>query len=232
LSEALDRGRSSVALFRRVGDLMAAANTLFLMSYRSMYAGIADDEVHGWLVESRALAEATGSEQDRVHATVGFGQLSWLHGDHAGAAELMEEILPTLRRLGDRRCAGRSLYLLGQRAIELGDLARAADLLAASVTAIASAGQSIVLVNALADLASVYATDGRPGPAAMLLGTARAARESASAHMRPLRAEDEELRHALVRALGTTTFDRRYADGERTSPTEALRLAASTPDRG
>ncbi len=146
LGEALQWGRDSVASFRSVGDQMYAANTLFIMAQSSIYAGIADDEVYGWLAESRSLAEAAGSEGDMLHATVGFGQLAWERGDHDGAAELMEECLPTLRRLGDRRCAGRALYMLGKRAHEKRQLARAAELLRASVEAVALAGQSFVLV--------------------------------------------------------------------------------------
>ncbi|HET6214756.1 MAG TPA: hypothetical protein VFE14_17955, partial [Micromonosporaceae bacterium] len=77
LPDALHWARASVVLFRKVGDQMYAANSLFIMAQRSMYAGIADDEVHQWLVESQALAEAAGSEDDRTHATVGFAQLAW-----------------------------------------------------------------------------------------------------------------------------------------------------------
>jgi hypothetical protein len=81
LAEALQWGRASVSLFRRVGDHIYAANTLFIMAQRSIYASIADNDVHEWLTESQALAEAAGSEQDRAHAAVGFGQLAWLRGD-------------------------------------------------------------------------------------------------------------------------------------------------------
>src|SRR6266487_3705923 len=112
--------RASVALFRRVGDHLYAANTLFIMAQRSMQAGVADDEVHQWLTESQALAEAAGSEGDRIHATVGFAQLAWLRGDHERAVELLQECLPALRRLGDQRCTGRALHLLGERAREQG----------------------------------------------------------------------------------------------------------------
>jgi hypothetical protein len=137
-----------VALFGRVGDHLYAANTLFIMAQRSMYAGIADDEVDVWLTESQALAEAAGSEGDRMHAKVGFAQLAWLRGDHGHAAELMEECLPALRRLGDQRCAGRALYLLGEWAREQRQLARAEELLGRSLEAIAIAGQSVILVSA------------------------------------------------------------------------------------
>jgi hypothetical protein len=68
-----------------------------------MYAGIADDEVHQWLTESRALAEAAGSEDDQVHAMVGFGQLAWLRGDHARAAPARR---PALRRPGPAHTRG------------------------------------------------------------------------------------------------------------------------------
>jgi predicted ATPase/DNA-binding CsgD family transcriptional regulator len=224
LSEALQWGRDSVALFRRVGDQMYAANTLFIIAQRSLYAGIGDDEVYGWLAESQALAEAAGSEADTVHATVGFAQLAWVRGDIDSAAELMEECLPTLRRLGDRRCAGRALFMLGDRARVKGQLARAEDLLRASVEAVALAGQSFVLVLALEALAAVFSAQHRPRSAAVLLGAAHSARESATAHMRPVQPPDEVIRRSLVQALGAAAFSSAYREGERLSPTEALRL--------
>ena len=71
-----------MALFRRVGDRLYAANTLFIMAQRAMVAGRADDEVHGWLTESHALAVAAGSEGETLHPLVGFSWLAWLRGDH------------------------------------------------------------------------------------------------------------------------------------------------------
>jgi len=226
LAEALDWGREGVTLFRRVGDHMYAANTLFIMAQRSIYAGGGDDEVHEWLAESQALAEAAGSEDDQVHARVGFGQLAWLRGDHDRAARLMEECLPTLRRLGDQRCAGRALHILGERAREQRQLARAEELLHGSVAAIAMAGQSIVLVGALEALAAVFAAQARPRHAAVLLGAAHAARESASAHMRPAEPPDEELRRSLARVLGTAAFDAAYGEGKRLPPPQALQATS------
>jgi hypothetical protein len=163
-----------------------------------------------------------------VHAKVGFGQLAWLRGEHESAARLMEECLPTLRRLGDQRCVGRALYVLGERAREQEQLDRADGLLRASVEAVVLAGQSVVLAMALESLAAVSAGQGRPRHAAVLLGCAHTARNSASAHMRPIEPSDEELRRSLERILGTAAFDTAHAEGERTSPTNALRLT-STP---
>jgi hypothetical protein len=227
LSEALDWARQSAALFRRVGDLPYAANTLFIMAQRSMNAGIADEEVRGWLTESQELAEASGSKDDEVHAMIGFGHLAWLRGDHARAAQLMEECLPMARRLGDQRCAGRAMHILGERAREQRQLNEAEELLRGSVEAVAVAGQSIVLVSALESLAAIFSVHGRSRDAAVLVGTAHVAREAASAHMRPTEPPDQELRRSLVRALGTPAFDAACGEGELLSPTQALQVTLS-----
>jgi predicted ATPase/DNA-binding CsgD family transcriptional regulator len=227
LAEALRWGRASVALFRRVGDHMYAANTLFIMAQWSIYAGIADDEVHEWLTESRTLAEAAGSVSDQAHATVGFAQLEWLRGDHDHAALLMAECLSTLRRLGDQRCTGRALHILGEQAMEQDELARAEELLRGSVEATALAGQSFVLVSALEALAAALLTQGGLRGAAILLGTANRTRESARAHMRPIEALNEELRRSLEELMGAADFDAAYSEGEDLSPTQALGAASS-----
>jgi hypothetical protein len=219
LTEALRWGRSSVALFRQVGDPKYAANTLFIMAQRAIHAGIGDDEVHGWLTESETLAELAGSDEDRAHISVGFAQLAWLRGEHTHAATLMEHILPTLRRLGDQRCTGRALHLLGEHASRRGDLSRAEALLRAGIAAVALAGQSFVLTNALETLAVVYHEQGRHRRAAVVLGVAHTAREAATAHRRPVEPPDEALRRALTKALGVEAFDAAHDEGQRTPVT-------------
>jgi hypothetical protein len=214
-----------VALFSRVGDHLYAANSLFIMAQRAMYGGRADDEVHGWLTESHALAIAAGSEGDTTHATIGLSWLAWLRGDHERGAMLMAECLPALRRVGDRRCLGRALYLIGERAREQQQLTRAEELLTGSVEAIAVAGQPVILIWALESLAAVHAAQGRPRHAAALLGTAQAARDSATAHMRPSGPPDEDLRRSLVAALGADGFDAAYGAGGALPPAQALQLA-------
>jgi hypothetical protein len=160
-----------------------------------------------------------------LHAMVGFGQLAWVRGDHDRAAKLMEESLPALRRLGDMRCVGKALYVLGRQAHQKQQLARAEELLRASVEAVALAGQSFVLVQALEALAAVFSAQRRPRNAAVLLGAAHAARHGASEHMRPISPPDEELHRALVRDLGAAAFDTAHGEGARLSPVEALRFA-------
>src|SRR5262245_49500939 len=111
-AEALRWARQSLALFRQVGDHMRIANTLFVAAARSIDVGVADDEVQRWLAESLALSEAAGSEHDRAHALIGFARLAWVRGDRDHAAQLLEECVPIMRRLGDQRCTGRGLHLL------------------------------------------------------------------------------------------------------------------------
>jgi len=227
LTEVRHWGVASVDLFRAVGDQMYAANALFILAQRSIYAGLADDEVHAWLTDSQALAEAAGSQEDLIHAQVGFAQLAWQRGDHDDAARLMGESLPTLRRLGDHRCTGRALYMLGVSAHEGGRLDRAEELLAASIDAIMLAGQSFVLVNALEALAAVHHAQGRHRQAAVLLGTAHAARESAAVHMRPIQLPDTMLRDALLDVLGTDALAAAEAEGKRITAADASRAASS-----
>ncbi|GGM45412.1 LuxR C-terminal-related transcriptional regulator [Dactylosporangium sucinum] len=225
LSEALQWGRDGVTLFRRVGDPVYAANTLFMMAQRAMNAGIGDDEVRGWLSESRQLAEAAGSETDIAHAAVGFAQLAWVRGETGRAAGLMGSLLPTLRRLGDRRCTGRALLMLGEEARSAGRLDRAESLLRGSAEAVAVAGQSIVLVSALESLAAVLAARGRPREAAVLLGAAHGERAAAGRH--PLGPPDEGLRAGLAAALGGEAFAAAHAEGEGLRPAAALAVVAT-----
>jgi len=137
----------------------------------------------------------------------------------------MEECLPALRRLGDRRCTGRALYMLGVQAHEKRQLDRAEELLRASIDAVEVAGQTFVLVWALEALAAVFAAQRRPRSAAVLLGAAHTARRSASEHMRPIPPPDEQLHHTLVQDLGAAAFDTAHGEGVRLSPAEALRVA-------
>jgi predicted ATPase/DNA-binding CsgD family transcriptional regulator len=221
LPDVLRYGQESIALLLRVGDRSSAANALFIMAQRYLYAGTADDAVEKWLVESAALADAAGSDDDQAHAIVGFAQLAWLRGDHERAAELMGECLPTLIRLGDERCTGRALHVLGARARERGRLAEAEELLRGCIKAIARAGQTRVLVDALDVLVDVVAASGRLRPAAVLLGAAHHAREHSAPHLRPTTPPDDALRRRLVDALGATAFDEAFREGERVSPTHA-----------
>ena len=178
-----------------------------------------------WLTESQALADAAGSADDQTHATVGFGQLAWLRGDHDRAAQLMEECLPPAPSASALR--GQALHVLGERAREQQQLARAEELLRASVAAIAMAGQSIVLVSAL-ELWLLYPAPRTARGTRPCCSVSRIPRASpASAHMRPAQPPERELRRSLAQVLGTAAFDAAYSEGKLLSPVQALQRAPS-----
>jgi hypothetical protein len=199
------------------------------MAARSLDVGVADVEVQGWLAESLALSEAAGSDHERAHALLGFGRLAWLRGDRDRAVQLLEECVPIMRRLGDQRCTGRGLHLLGERAREDQQLVRAEELLRGSVEAAEPAGEGTVVVDALEALAAVLSATDRPREAAVLIGAADTQRGSGSTSQRPPQPPDQNLRRSLIRELGRTTFDETYTHGRSLSPTAALRLTTSTP---
>ncbi len=231
LAEALRWGRESLALFRQVGDHMHVANTLFVLAIRSIDAGVATDEVQRWLAESLALSEAAGSQHDRAHALLGFGRLAWLRGDRDRAVQLLEECVPIMRRLGDQRCAGRALHLLGVRAREQRQFTRADELLRGSVEAAEPAGEGTVVVDTLEALAAVCFAEDRPREAALLIGAADARRGSIPSPRRSPQPPDENLRRSLVQTLGRSAFDAARSEGRSLSPTEALRTISAQPAR-
>jgi hypothetical protein len=117
--------------------------------------------------------------------------------------------------------------LLGERARELHQFARAAELLCASVEAAGPVEEETMVVDSLEALAAVLSAEDRPREAAVLVGAADAQRGSTSSSRRPPRPPDENLRWLLVRGLGRSAFDEARAEGRSLSPTEALRLTAS-----
>jgi hypothetical protein len=232
-AEALGWARESLALFRQVGDRIRVANTLFVLAARSMDVGVADDEVQGWLAESLALGEAAGSDHERAHALLGFGRLAWLRGDRDRAVQLLEECVPIMRRLGDQRCTGRGLHLLGERAREHHQLVHAEELLRGSVEAAEPAGEGTVVVDALEALAAVLSATDRPREAAVLIGAADTARLGQHVLSPPAAARPEPApvtrSGAGTRHLRRGSHPRPIAVPHRGPPAHTLRVANQEP---
>ena len=78
-----------------------------------------------------------------------------MHADDARTKTLIDECLPVLQRLGDQRCTGRALFMLGDRARQHGDRAAATELLRLRIQAAEPAADRDTLHSArnmLADL--------------------------------------------------------------------------------
>jgi hypothetical protein len=80
-----------------------------------------------WHAEARRLAAHTGNRQEWLHAEVFKALLDQSKGDHATAVSRLGELLPELRRIGDRRCEIRCLQGLGRAAMHNGDREHARD---------------------------------------------------------------------------------------------------------
>lgn len=142
LDTAISLAQRSVATFRRIGDLTRLANALYTMADGALNAGTRLAEAQVWLEESLRMADAAGAEHDRVHAILGLARVRWQHGDFSAAERLLADCVPALRRIGDQRCAGRGLQMIGEIAVRRGDADAAAELLRASLAAAEPAGDS------------------------------------------------------------------------------------------
>ena len=134
-----------------------------------------------------------------------------------------------MRRLGDQHCTGRGLHLLGERARQQQQFARAEELLRGSVEAAEAAEEGSVVVDALEALAAVLSAEGRPREATALVGAADVRRGSISSVRRRPEPPDEDLRQSLVRTLGRSAFDAACSEGRSLLPTEALRTTSGQP---
>jgi predicted ATPase/DNA-binding SARP family transcriptional activator len=106
--------RRSVELYRIGGAEVDLAQTLFSMAYRSLIPRGDLEQAHIALAESAILAQRLGSPQIYAHARSGLGQLRRLEGRLDEAAEIMSEVLVSMREFGDRRCIVRMLTALSR----------------------------------------------------------------------------------------------------------------------
>jgi predicted ATPase/DNA-binding SARP family transcriptional activator len=155
LDHAIADAEDGARLFRRAGDRYRLANMLYCMANRALIAGERLDEAQSWLEESLHLSHETGSKHDRVHALLGLARLAWRRGHEARVETLIDECLPVLRRLGDQRCIGRALFVLGDLARQRGDSAAATELLRSSIQAAEPVADRVTLDSARRSLADM-----------------------------------------------------------------------------
>jgi hypothetical protein len=140
-----DRGAAG---FRRIGDLTRLANALYTMADGALNAATRLADAQSWLEESLRVADAAGARHDRAHAVFGLARVAWQTGEFDTAERLLGECVPVLRRIGDHRCAGRGLQMLGEIVLRRSDPDGAADLLRASLAAAEPAGDGVTAARA------------------------------------------------------------------------------------
>lgn len=158
LDQAIGYAQQSAQLFEHVGDHSRHANALYTMADGALNARTRLDDAESWLRRSLMLSETAGSEHDRVHALLGLARVAWEREDESHAHPTLIECLPTLRRLGDQRCTGRVLYMLGELARRNDDPAHANELLCQCLQAAEPSGDTETLNNANHALARLPTT--------------------------------------------------------------------------
>ncbi len=148
LDTAVGYAERAAAGFRRIGDLTRLANALYTMADGALNADARLADAQGWLEESLRVADAAGAQHDRAHAVFGLARVGWQEDELDTAARLLAECVPVLRRIGDHRCAGRGMQMLGEMALRRGDPDEADRMLRASLAAAEPAGDGVTAARA------------------------------------------------------------------------------------
>lgn len=168
LDRARDLGEQSLAIYRRLGDILETAATL------NNLGNIAQDQgdlarARILLQESLDLYRATDQTWRFATTLTNLGGLEADAGNFARAAQLQTESLALFRALGARRDALFCLICLGETALYRGDWAQARALLAESLDLSRELADPRLLAMSQADLGFLALGEGEGDRAAALL---------------------------------------------------------------
>lgn len=214
-------GRSA-QLFGRLHDDVMRANCLTMLAARLLEAGQYLEKIRGWLAEARRLAERTGSTHELLHVELHDARLRQYRGDHRSAARAFRQLLPSLRRVGDHRCASRCLFGLGWAAVVEGDDTSAHTHLMACVTLadrVKDPREAAAALRLLSDLAE---RAGHIVQAARLLGAADAAADRLDPARRDGLPADHELLERIRDRIGSADLEAALREGFAAAPAQLL----------
>lgn len=209
-------------VFGQLHDLVSRANCRHLMGARCLDAGVRLEDADRWLREAKELAAAAGSRHEWLHAELFSALLEQRRGDPARSRARFDALVPEFRRIGDRRCVGRSLLGLGVAAAAAGEQEAAQLHLRACVQTLHSVGPTLALAAALRLLAGFHRSAGDARHAAVLLGAADAVVEQLESASHDSLPPDGRLRAGLEQDLGSGELIARLAEGRRTPVGELL----------
>ncbi len=118
--EGLDLLGEAHRLFTLQRDLLRVANCAYLMAARLVRELGDPNRAEPLLAESLRLSVRLGSEHEQAHARSAMAEIWLARGEDARAAELGRDCLEAFRRVGDHRCEGLMLVLLGRAAERTG----------------------------------------------------------------------------------------------------------------
>lgn len=168
----------SLALFRDLGDMIGAADSLLDLADIAAFEG-------GEPVAAALYAEASAAYEQGLpalrargdHWTLArslncLGEIARSDDDHAAAQRFYEESLAVRRTLGDQRGMAVTLFNLGQVLLGQGDGQQATDFYLESLALSRTLGDQRGLPDCLVGLGGAAAITGQPERAARLFGAA------------------------------------------------------------
>ncbi len=203
----------AAAIFAVLGDVVMHANCLTLMAGRGLDMDGPVDRVRSWLDEALILVERTRSTHERMHVELYQAYLALRLEEYEEAASGFRSLLPSLQRVGDQRCAGRSLLGLGTAALATGDEAAAGEHLRACLVLADRVVDARQTAAASLLLAGIEASAGRDVVAARLIGAGTAAAERLDEARRGALPDTTELRARLVERLGADAMAAAESEG-------------------
>jgi predicted ATPase len=167
-----------LALFRALGDMIGAADSLLCLADIAAYKG-SRPVAAALYAEARAAYEqglpalrARGDLWTLARSLNYLGEIARSDDDHAAAQHFYEDSLAIRRTLGDQRGVAVTLFNLGQVLLRQGDERRAAQHYQESLAVSRTLGDLRGVADCLVGLGGVADSAGQPERAARLFGAA------------------------------------------------------------
>ncbi len=207
-----------------LGDVRLRAHALAGLGLAT--ATDATDEARELLDDAVATFRRVGDAWGLAFALSTRGQVALQLGDPAAAAALHREGLAAAERIGNDFLRAQLLDQLGLDAMAIGDLAEARSRFAAAAEVHGGLLDQEGSAYCLGGFAAVAFAQGRPGPAATLIGAAKHARDVVGAAVWPgMRPLVEAMDAAVRAALGDAGYAAALAEGAAMRLPDALRHA-------
>jgi predicted ATPase/class 3 adenylate cyclase len=212
----------SLALFRTLDDKRGIANTLSnlgaMATEHSDYA-----EAKPLLAESLALRREIGDTWGIAAALNNLARAIEGEGDFAYAEALYTESLALFQELADKSNIVNPMANLGWMTLAQGDYRRAKAFFTQSLSVSQELGHKEGIASSLQGFAHLAATDGRPLPAARLLGVVDGIYEHSDIHLSPIERARQARTIAAIRAhIDAAAFTSAWAEGQATPVEQAM----------
>jgi DNA-binding CsgD family transcriptional regulator len=231
---AIAYATAALTTFRELGDESSAAAALHLAGMASQDLG---DLVQGdaFLTEALAAYRAIGSAARAGQVLADLAAGRWATGDPVAADALFAESLDLIAGSDEPLLAVHPLTNAGGRALEQGELDRAAARLGEALAIARANDYARGLPGCFEGAAALAAARGEAGAAARLLAAAAALREAIGRPVPPLdRDRHERLVTGVRSRLGEAGWADGWAAGRRLTRAEAVaeaEVALATPHR-